>query len=92
MKIYGQSPLNISQIVSAYTRPVRPEGKENKSASDRAEISTAARQLQELLRLSSELPDVRENKVQELRARILDGTYQVSPEALVDSLLRELKS
>lgn len=92
MKIYGQSPLSISQITNAYTRPAKSEGKENQSASDRAEISAAARQLQELLRLSSQLPDVRENKVQELRAQILEGTYQVSFEALAESLLRELKS
>lgn len=92
MKIYGQGPVNITQIINAYTRPVRPDSKEAKCEADRAEISAPARQLQELLRFSSELPDVREEKVKEIRAQILDGTYEISLEALAESLLRELKS
>lgn len=92
LKIYGQGPLNVAQILGTYTRSLRPESKENKGGSDRAEISAAARQLQELLRLSSEIPDVREDKVQELRAQIEAGTYRVSAEDLAEALCRELRS
>lgn len=92
MKIYGQGPVNITQIINTYTRPVRPDSRETQNETDRAEISAAAQQLQELLRFSSGLPDVREEKVKEIRAQILDGTYQISLEALVDSILRELRS
>ncbi|MGB9661448.1 MAG: flagellar biosynthesis anti-sigma factor FlgM [Moorellaceae bacterium] len=92
MKIYGQGPLSISQILSTYRRPAGVGSKENKGGSDRAEISAAARQLQELLRLSSEIPDVREDKVQELQAQIEAGTYKVNTEELAEALRRELRS
>ncbi|HBT47574.1 MAG TPA: flagellar biosynthesis anti-sigma factor FlgM [Peptococcaceae bacterium] len=92
MKINGQSPINPPSLLEAYRRPARPEVKEPGGGCDRAEISARARQLQELVRLSSELPAVRADRVEELRAQVSSGNYRVSLEALADSLLRELKA
>ncbi|GFN24189.1 flagellar biosynthesis anti-sigma factor FlgM [Thermanaeromonas sp. C210] len=92
MKINGQSPINLPLILEAYRRPARPEAKEPEVGCDRAEISPRARQLQELVRLISELPAVRADKVEELRAKISSGNYRVSLEDLAESLWRELKS
>ncbi|MGI9951233.1 flagellar biosynthesis anti-sigma factor FlgM [Moorellaceae bacterium AZ2] len=91
MKINGQSPVNLTPVLDAYRRPARPGVKEEKAAGDRAEISPLARHLQELLRLSSELPEVRADKVEELRAKIASESYRVSLEALAESIWRELK-
>jgi len=37
----------------------------------------------------AELPDVREDKVQDLKSRIEQGTYNVSGEKIVDKMLGE---
>ncbi|WP_172839037.1 flagellar biosynthesis anti-sigma factor FlgM [Thermanaeromonas toyohensis] len=92
MKIQGQGPINLTPLLNGYIRQVKTGEPGKQETLDRADISSAARFLRELLQRSAELPEVREAKVGELRARILSGTYHVSLDDLVDSILRELKS
>ncbi|MCG0277930.1 MAG: flagellar biosynthesis anti-sigma factor FlgM [Thermanaeromonas sp.] len=91
MKIQGQGPLNLTPLVNTYIRQVKKSEHGKQETLDRADISSAARFLRELLQQSAELPDVREAKVKELRERISLGTYNVSLDDLADSILRELK-
>lgn len=91
MKIENQGPVNLTPLINAYIRQVKTSEQGKQESLDRAEISSAARFLRELLQQSAELPDIREAKVKELRERIISGTYNISLDDLVDSILRELK-
>ncbi len=52
------------------------------------EISTSAQELQGIKRQIDRLPDVREDRVQALKAQIENGTYKVSGEDIADLILR----
>lgn len=54
---------------------------------DEATLSEEARLLQRVRQAVSELPDVREDKVAALRQQVLEGTYQINEEALINALL-----
>lgn len=54
---------------------------------DEALLSPEARFLQRVRQAIEETPDVREEKIAALRQQILDGTYQIDVEALIDALL-----
>ena len=57
------------------------------SASDKVEISSFGKELQIAKQAVSNAPDVREDKVAELKNQIANGTYSVSPESFAEKLL-----
>lgn len=59
------------------------------SNEDNVELSTKARQLQAVQALVDAVPDVREAKVADLKARIENGTYQVKGDKIALALIRE---
>jgi len=58
-----------------------------RSSSDSVEISDRSRELARARQAVDAAPDVRADKVAEIRKRIEDGTYSVSPELLAQKLL-----
>ena len=52
------------------------------------DISTTARDIQQVKRVIDQLPDVREDRVQALKAQIESGTYHVSGEDIADLIIR----
>lgn len=52
-------------------------------------ISDAAKRIQEARAQLDEIPDVREDKVTELRNQIQNGTYQINAEKTAEKLLKE---
>lgn len=52
------------------------------------EISTSAQDLQKYKKLIAELPDVREDRVQALKAQIEAGAYHVSGQDIADLIIR----
>ena len=56
---------------------------------DTVVISDAAKKVQEARAQLDDIPDVREDKVAELRNQIQNGTYQVDAEKTADKLLKE---
>ncbi len=84
--------------VDAYVNQVQDK-KQADQAADRAKesavktdtvvISDAAKRIQEARAQLDEIPDVREDKVAELRKQIQDGTYQVDAEKTAEKLLKE---
>ncbi|MBE3578097.1 MAG: flagellar biosynthesis anti-sigma factor FlgM [Limnochordales bacterium] len=59
----------------------------SKATADEVTISNQARLIQELKRRIAALPEVREEKVAELRAAIQQGTYKVSSQEIADKML-----
>ena len=52
------------------------------------DISVAAQEVQRITQLINRLPDVREDRVQALKAQIENGTYHVSSEDIADLIIR----
>lgn len=57
------------------------------SARDKVEISSFGKAYQVAKSAVNEAPDVREDKIADIKARIDDGTYEVSSEKFADKLL-----
>lgn len=91
MQIYGPTHVHPSQPISAphATHSARPpQGAEQSAHADRVEISTAA-QLVDRVR---DLPEIRADRVAQIRAAIADGTYETDEkiDAAVERLLDEI--
>ena len=56
---------------------------------DTVQISDAAKRAQEAQGRIQEIPDVRADKVAEIRRSIEEGTYQIQPEAVAGKMIRE---
>lgn len=62
-------------------------GKPSASANDQFEISQFGKELQVAKESVKNASDVREDKVADIKARMQNGTYQVSSEQIADKLL-----
>ena len=56
---------------------------------EKVTLSSAARDIQQAEKAIKELPDVREEKVQELKDQIETGTYDVNGEKIAEKMMRE---
>jgi len=65
------------------------QAKESATKTDTVVISEAAKRIQETRAKLDEVPDVREDKVAELRDQIQNGTYQVDADKAAEKLLKE---
>ncbi|MCM1157902.1 MAG: flagellar biosynthesis anti-sigma factor FlgM [Bacteroidales bacterium] len=57
------------------------------SSLDKISFSTVGKDIQVAKNALNEVPDVREDKVRELKERMANGTYQVSAESFADKLM-----
>jgi negative regulator of flagellin synthesis FlgM len=94
------TPKNQANAIDAYNSTqvqVRPKpGSEDGKVSgqqglkaDTVVISDAAKRIQEAQSQIKAIPDVREEKVAELKARIENGTYEIKPDKIADKMIRE---
>ncbi|HEY8491231.1 MAG TPA: flagellar biosynthesis anti-sigma factor FlgM [Dehalococcoidia bacterium] len=65
----------------------RPQTEAPEARADQVEISTRARALQQADQAAREAPEVREDRVRELREAIQNGTYRVDAKAVAERLL-----
>ena len=56
---------------------------------DKVALSPEAKQMQEARKILDSLPDIREEKVTEIRAQIENGTYSVDSEKIAFKMIRE---
>lgn len=84
LRAYGLSQAESAEPVGAPGAPRQAAGR------DRVEISAEAAAVQRLVAMARQLPDVRADRVAEIRERIASGTYQVDPEQVAERLLYRL--
>jgi negative regulator of flagellin synthesis FlgM len=95
MEINGKSPL-----VDLNTRLHSPDGKDEateearkadkaiaRPATDRIELSVRSRELMHLDEMIQSIPDVREQRVEQVRHAIESGTYDVKAERVAEKIL-----
>jgi negative regulator of flagellin synthesis FlgM len=92
MEIKGTNPLivlnnNVQRIEpSPLSERVRKSGGET-SDSDRIELSVRSREISHFYELIQSTPDTRESRVEEVRAQLDNGTYNVSAEKIAEKII-----
>ncbi len=79
-----------------FKRPERPEESQSPTNApgktttrgDRIELSRTAKQIAGLADRARELPDVRNEKIAEIKQRLDDGTYRAAPRDVARAILR----
>lgn len=65
------------------------EDKTNISSDDKVELSSRAMDLKEMQSQAMSSPDVRSEKVQQIKTNIENGTYSISSEKIAERLIEE---
>ena len=56
---------------------------------EKVDLSTKAKDIQQAQNALNNLPDVREEKVQEIKVQVEKGTYKVNAEEIADKMVKE---
>lgn len=94
------TPKNQANAIDAYNstqvqarqKPGIEDGKASEQQglkTDTVVISDTAKRIQEAQAQIQAIPDVRADKVAELRARIENGSYEIKPDKIADKMIRE---
>jgi negative regulator of flagellin synthesis FlgM len=93
MSIKIQGGFNVQKINKAYNKNVGKVNKTGKSEMkrDQLEISQSAKDFQIAMDAFKKLPDVRQDKIDEVKESIDQGTYKPSTEDLIKKMLSNAK-
>lgn len=93
MEISGKTHLLVPQANTLATDDAYGTGASESSAShadkDIVNLSANANEIREMVHKVNHLPDVREDKVAELKRRIASGTYRIMNERVASRLIGE---
>ncbi|AKL93768.1 flagellar biosynthesis anti-sigma factor FlgM [Clostridium aceticum] len=87
MKIYNSS--NINKVMKLYNKAQQGTEKtlETGEKKDKIEISQKAKEFQVAMKALKNLPEVRQEKVKELRESIENNSYNVSGKEIADKII-----
>ena len=96
MEITGGNPF---AKIDSYVRNVHKDKDKSDAVSnplsseipseDRVELSARAKEMQEAKRIIGTIPDIREEKVAQIRKQIEEGTYQIDSKKIAEKMLTE---
>ena len=94
MEINGNQGIGIDAYVNQVqdkNKVGTPDNKPEKTAvkADTVVLSDAAKRVQEARRQLDDIPDVREDKVSQLRSQIQNGTYEINADKIADKMIKE---
>jgi len=96
MKIDSLNPFVNKDTQAADSRREKPAAEahpaskaEESGAGDVVQLSSRSRLIARAQELASQAPEVREDRVNDLRNRINAGTYNVSGQVVADSMLKK---
>jgi negative regulator of flagellin synthesis FlgM len=76
--------------VDSVKRPDSAKETSTQGSTDRVELSKDYQELNKVKRVTMELPDIRSERVDQVRKQIADNTYQVKTTQIADKMLEEL--
>ena len=94
MEINGNQSIGIDAYVNQVqdkNKVGTPDNKPEKTAvkADTVVLSDAAKRVQEARRQLDDIPDVREDKVSQLRSQIQNGTYEINADKIAGKMIKE---
>jgi negative regulator of flagellin synthesis FlgM len=99
MKITTQQPpenQNPNHGIQNVQKPVGAEQMEKAAPAkqplpaDKVDLSSRSREIADIMSSIDQLPDVRAQKVQEMKRAVDAGTYSIDPQKIAEKLLKEL--
>lgn len=99
MNIQGNKPPEGQEISRSQVQNQKPAPSDQNTASakapkggkaDRVDISRAGKEAADLMAAIKQMPDVREDKVREIRESVESGAYTADPRKIAEKLLNEL--
>ncbi len=96
MKISNRQVRNLlAKYASEVEQDKRPEGSDapgRERPGDSLELSEKARQLRRITEVVEQMPEVRREKVAEIKRKIRNGNYEVSSEEVAEKMIEELET
>jgi negative regulator of flagellin synthesis FlgM len=88
------NPMNIQTVLQTYGKSVKKTEATEKvvKASDKVEISSAAREIQIARKALSDVPDVRTDKLEEIKQLMASGNYKPTAEDIVDKIFSGIEA
>jgi negative regulator of flagellin synthesis FlgM len=85
-----------TQVIQQYQKSelpkpeaARPAGNASSTVMEKVDLSSKAKDIQRIKQAIDEIPDIREGKVQDLKAQIDAGTYKVNTDKLAEKMVGE---
>ncbi|MBS4535789.1 flagellar biosynthesis anti-sigma factor FlgM [Clostridium sp. D2Q-14] len=91
MKIFNNNSIN--KVMNAYKKTNKNEVSENNRLGKKDEftISKEAKDIQRAFKIAKESPDIRKEKVEEIKARYDSGNYNIDPKKVVEKMIEDIK-
>jgi negative regulator of flagellin synthesis FlgM len=89
----GQQTTRVQELKTKVDSQKRESTKETgaQASADMVELSRDYQEMNKVKRVTMELPDVRNERVDQVRKQIADNTYQVKATQIADKMLEELR-
>lgn len=87
------NPIHVQTVAKAYQKPAPKVESKALSGfeSDKIEISQEAKLQQAAMRAVKQLPEIREEKVSEIKQQIKDGKYKPTADQIIEKMLQVVK-
>lgn len=89
MKIQGNPLPEVKEATPRQTVEKSEQTKASVPQNDPVKISSGAKEAQSITARIEKVPDIREDKVRELKAAIDAGNYNISGEAVAEKMIKE---
>ena len=94
MEITPKDSVNIEAYVNQVqdkekAEAVTEKAEKQTAKADTVVLSDAAKRIQEAKKQLDAIPDIREDKVAQLKEQIENGTYEINEEKIADKMLRD---
>lgn len=92
MKIFNNN--NINKIMKSYGKTGKKEVFESSrlKKKDQFTISNEAKDIQKALKIAKESPDIREEKIREIKMRLDSGNYNINSKKVAEKLIEDINS
>ncbi|MBS4538150.1 flagellar biosynthesis anti-sigma factor FlgM [Clostridium sp. D2Q-11] len=92
MKIFNNN--NIKNIMKAYDNKDKKEVSENSRLKKKDEftISDEAKDIQKALKVAKDSPDIREEKIREIKMKVDSGNYSIDPKKVAEKIIEDINS
>lgn len=85
----NQTVANIKTLPAKPLESPRPPAISPQNRCDRVTLSPRAQELRDAQQALASIPDVREDRVEEIKTRIADGSYRIDSKAIATKMIRE---
>lgn len=90
MKINSPFSINPGQIYQSQQKKIKENKNFRTTHHDKVEISNEAKKIKELVKKTTNLPDIRQDKVNAIKEQIDSGNYKVTPEQIAKGIIENI--